>query len=171
MAENAEVTENIQGLSSMQKLWKEVKEWRSHWKWRKFLNALFLGLAISFFDSVTDFNFARSVPEDCRNTTNSSVKPFDKVYSPRLVDCYTTRTWKGFLWSQEYSSLLDTEQPPAFSLRSVLLLRSARCTFKRSLRDTKRNFQKPQFWERYSSLPRFFLSLFSPTSSSWARRL
>ena len=57
-----------------------MKEWRSHWKWRKFLNALFLGLAVSLFDSVTDFNFAWSVPQDCRNTNNSSVKPFDEVY-------------------------------------------------------------------------------------------
>ena len=80
MVENDDVTGNSEGLSNVQKLWKEVKEWRSHWKWRKFLNSLFLGLAISLFDSVTDFNFAWSVPQDCRNTTNSSVKPFDKVY-------------------------------------------------------------------------------------------
>ena len=58
MVENDDVTGNSEGLSNVQKLWKEVKEWRSHWKWRKFLNALFLGLAISLFDSVTDFNFA-----------------------------------------------------------------------------------------------------------------
>ena len=80
MVDNDDLTGNSEGLSNVQKLWKEVKEWRSHWKWSKFLNALFLGLAISLFDSVTDFNFARSVPQDCRNTTNSSVKPFDKVY-------------------------------------------------------------------------------------------
>ena len=80
MAGNDKVTENSEGLSSLQKLCKEVKEWRSHWSWSSFLNALVLGLAVSLFDSVADFNFARSVPEDCRNTTNSSVKPFDKVY-------------------------------------------------------------------------------------------
>ena len=80
MAENAEVTENIQGLSSMQKLWKEVKEWRSNWRWSRFVYVLVLGLGASLFDSLTDFNFAWSVPEDCRNTTNSSEKPFDKVY-------------------------------------------------------------------------------------------
>ena len=80
MAGNDKVTENSEGLSSLQKLCKEVKEWRSHWRWSRFLNALVLGFAVSLFDSVTDFNFARSVPEDCRNTTNSSVKPFDKVY-------------------------------------------------------------------------------------------
>ena len=80
MAGNDKVTGNSEGLSSLQKLCKEVKEWRSHWRWSRFLNALVLGLAVSLFDSVTDFNFARSVPEDCRNTTNSSVKPFDKVF-------------------------------------------------------------------------------------------
>ena len=80
MAEDVEVTGNEEGWTKAQKLWKEVKEWRSHWKWTTFLNALVLGLAASLFDSVTDFNFAWSVPEDCRNTTDSSVKPFDKVY-------------------------------------------------------------------------------------------
>ena len=80
MAENAEVTENIQGLSSMQKLFMEVKEWRSNWRWSRFVHVLVLGLGASLFDSLTDFNFAWSVPEDCRNTTNSSEKPFDKVY-------------------------------------------------------------------------------------------
>ena len=80
MVEDVKVTEDREGLTKVQKLWKEVKEWRSHWSWSRFLNALVLGLAVSLFDSVTDFNFARSVPEDCRNTTNSSVKPFDKVY-------------------------------------------------------------------------------------------
>ena len=80
MAEDVEVTGNEEGLTKVQKLWKEVKEWKSNWKWTTFLNALVLGLAASLFDSVTDFNFAWSVPEDCRNTTDSSVKPFDKVY-------------------------------------------------------------------------------------------
>ena len=80
MAEDVEVTGNEEGLTKSQNLWKEVKEWRSHWKWTTFLNALVFGLAASLFDSVTDFNFAWSVPEDCRNTTDSSVKPFDKVY-------------------------------------------------------------------------------------------
>ena len=64
----------------MQKLWKEVKEWRSNWRWSRFVYVLVLGLGASLFDSLTDFNFAWSVPEDCRNTTNSSEKPFDKVY-------------------------------------------------------------------------------------------
>ena len=80
MEEDVEVTEGGEGFTKVQKLWKEVKEWRSHWRWSTFLNALVLGLAASLFDSVTDFNFAWSVPEDCRNTTDSSVKPFDKVY-------------------------------------------------------------------------------------------
>ena len=80
MEEDVEGPEGGEGLTKVQKLWKEVKEWRSHWKWSTFLNALVLGLAASLFDSVTDFNFAWSVPEDCRNTTDSSVKPFDKVY-------------------------------------------------------------------------------------------
>ena len=65
MAEDVEVTGNEEGLTKVQKLWKEVKEWKSNWKWSTFLNALVLGLAASLFDSVTDFNFAWSVPEDC----------------------------------------------------------------------------------------------------------
>ena len=92
MAENAEVTENIQGLSLMQKLWKMVKMWISNWRWSRFVHVLALGLGAPLFDSLTDFNFAGSVPEDCRSTTNS---PLAKSTSPRLVDCSTTRTWKG----------------------------------------------------------------------------
>ena len=38
--------------------------------------------ASALFDSVTDFNFARSVSKDCRNNTESSKRPFDKVYVP-----------------------------------------------------------------------------------------
>ena len=53
MVENDDVTGNSEGLSKVQKLWKEVKEWRSHWKWSTFLNALDLGLAASLFDMVT----------------------------------------------------------------------------------------------------------------------
>ena len=80
MAEDVEVTGNEEGLTKVQKLWKEVKEWRSNWRWSRFVYVLVLGLGASLFDSLTDFNFAWSVPEDCRNTTNSSEKPFDKVY-------------------------------------------------------------------------------------------
>ena len=39
-------------------LWKEMKEWRKHWKLSTFFNVLVLGLAASLFDSGTDFNFA-----------------------------------------------------------------------------------------------------------------
>ena len=53
MAEDVEVTGNEEGLTKVQKLWKEVKEWRSHWRWSTFLNALVLGLATSLFDMVT----------------------------------------------------------------------------------------------------------------------
>ena len=49
----------------MTELWTEVKEWRSHWKLSKFLQALILGLAASLFDIATDFHFAKSVEEDC----------------------------------------------------------------------------------------------------------
>ena len=49
----------------MTQLWTEVKEWRSHWKLSKFLQALILGLAASLFDIATDFHFAESVEEDC----------------------------------------------------------------------------------------------------------
>ena len=80
MADISDVTRNGESLSKVQKLWREVKEWRIHWRWSRFLYVLVIGLAFALFDSVTDFNFARSVSQDCRNTTDSSPKPFDKVY-------------------------------------------------------------------------------------------
>ena len=46
-------------------LWKEMKEWRQHWKLSTFFNVLVLGLAASLFDSGTDFNFVWSLPADC----------------------------------------------------------------------------------------------------------
>ena len=62
---------------SSESLWKEVKEWRNYWKSSIFFKALFLGLGASLFDFLTDFNFARSVPEDCANTTDNNSKPFN----------------------------------------------------------------------------------------------
>ena len=47
------------------KLWKEIKDWRKHWKLSRFFYVLILGLATSLFDSGTDFYFAWSVPEAC----------------------------------------------------------------------------------------------------------
>ena len=65
-------------------LWSELMDWRSHWKWTKFFEALIFGLAASLFDSVTDLNFAWSVPEDCKNTTDRQPQSFDidNVSSP-----------------------------------------------------------------------------------------
>ena len=65
-------------------LWSELMGWRSHWKLTKFFEALVLGLAASLFDSVADLNFAWSVPEDCKNTTDRQPQPFDldNVSSP-----------------------------------------------------------------------------------------
>ena len=94
MADISDVTINGESLSKVQKLWREVKEWRIHWRWTRFLYVLVTGLAFALFDAVTDFNFARSVSKDCRNTTDSSRKPFDKVYvsSP----CGQGLTGRGF---------------------------------------------------------------------------
>mgnify|MGYP007015440702 CR=1 FL=1 len=39
-------------------LWKEMKEWRKHWKLSTFFNVLVLGLVASLFDSGTDIIFA-----------------------------------------------------------------------------------------------------------------
>ena len=64
----------------MEELWREVKEWRKHWKLSSFFFALTLGLATSLFDFGIDFNFAWSVPEDCRNTTATGVHGFDKAF-------------------------------------------------------------------------------------------
>ena len=62
-------------------LWREMKEWKQHWKLSRFFYVLILGLAASLVDSATDFNFAWSVPEDCRlNTTEYSVEQFDIAY-------------------------------------------------------------------------------------------
>ena len=88
-------------------LWVEVKEWRKHWKLSRFFFALTLGLATSLFDFGADFNFAWSVPEDCRNTTATGLQTFDEaiVSSPcgllyyknveRLT--YTYIAFPGFL--------------------------------------------------------------------------
>ena len=58
-----------------------MKEWKQHWKLSRFFYVLILGLAASLVDSATDFNFAWSVPEDCRlNTTEYSVEQFDIAY-------------------------------------------------------------------------------------------
>ena len=62
---------------STEKLWKEIKEWRNHWELRRFFEVLFLGVATSLFDSGTDFNFAWSVPYDCRTTNKSILGRFD----------------------------------------------------------------------------------------------
>ena len=79
-SENVSKVAESQGVL-LSKLWKEVKDWRTNWTWRIFFKTLFLGLATSLFDSLTDFNFAWSVPDDCRNsTTDSTSKPFDVVY-------------------------------------------------------------------------------------------
>ena len=62
---------------STEKLWKEIKEWRNHWELRRFFEVLFLGVATSLFDSGTDFNFAWSVPYDCRTANSSILGRFD----------------------------------------------------------------------------------------------
>ena len=64
----------------MGELWMEVKDWRKHWKLSRFFFALTLGLATSLFDFGADFNFAWSVPEDCRNTTASGMQSFKKAF-------------------------------------------------------------------------------------------
>ena len=49
----------------MEKLWREMKDWRKHWKLSRFFQVLIFGLAASLFDSGTDFNFVWNVPEEC----------------------------------------------------------------------------------------------------------
>ena len=49
----------------MGKLWSEIKDWRKHWKLSRFFQVLIFGLAVSLFDSGTDFNFVWNVPEEC----------------------------------------------------------------------------------------------------------
>ena len=81
--------------SPTEELWKEVKEWRKFWDLRRFVQVLFLGLAASLFDSLTDFNFAQSVETDCNTTDrwlNSTTTPFDRnfVSSPCGLMYYKT---------------------------------------------------------------------------------
>ena len=60
------------------KLWKEIKDWKEHWKLSRFFYVLLLGLAVSVFDSGTDFIFAWSVPEACgQNTPECGKHHFD----------------------------------------------------------------------------------------------
>ena len=86
MASDTESTEKGGNLcegetasSPVRELWREVKEWRKFWDWRRLFQVLFLGLAASLFDSLTDFNFARSIETDC-NTTDRRLKPFDRNF-------------------------------------------------------------------------------------------
>ena len=79
----------------MGELWGEVKEWRKFWDRYRFFQVLFLGLAASLFDSLTDFNFAQSVETDCNTTDrwlNSTTTPFDRsfVSSPCGLMYYKT---------------------------------------------------------------------------------
>ena len=81
--------------SPMEELWREVKEWRKFWDRHRFAQVLFLGLAASLFDSLTDFNFAQSVETDCNTTDrwlNSTTSPFDRnfVSSPCGLMYYKT---------------------------------------------------------------------------------
>ena len=62
----------------VKKLWKEIKDWKEHWKLSRFFYVLILGLAVSVFDSGTDFIFAWSVPEACgQNTPECGKHHFD----------------------------------------------------------------------------------------------
>ena len=76
---NADISKVGSESVSFSKLWEEVKDWRTNWTWVGFFKALLLGLAASFFDSATDFNFPWSVPVDCANTTLAS-KAFKVAY-------------------------------------------------------------------------------------------
>ena len=81
--------------SPMKELWGEVKEWRKFWDRHRFVQVLFLGLAASLFDSLTDFNFAQSVETDCNTIDrwlNSTTTPFDRsfVSSPCGLMYYKT---------------------------------------------------------------------------------
>ena len=67
----------------MENLWREMKEWRKHWKLSRFFNVLIFGLAASLFDSGTDFNFVWSLPANCdggnATDTECSVQDFDLI--------------------------------------------------------------------------------------------
>ena len=72
----------------MGKLWSEIKDWKKHWKLSRFFQVLIFGLAVSLFDTGTDFNFVWNVPAKCHaacsNITECSEQDFDfaQVSSP-----------------------------------------------------------------------------------------
>ena len=70
----------------MKRLWTEIRDWRKHWKLSRFFQVLIFGLAVSLFDTGTDFNFVWNVPEECHaaNITECSEQDFDfaQVSSP-----------------------------------------------------------------------------------------
>ena len=59
--ENEKETESLQ----MRIIWKEMKEWKKHWSWSRFILVLIFGVGASLFDFGSDFNFAWSVEDDC----------------------------------------------------------------------------------------------------------
>ena len=46
-------------------LWREVGDWRQHWRTRSFFQALVFGLVVTLLDTGTDISFAWSIPDVC----------------------------------------------------------------------------------------------------------
>jgi len=55
----------------MGKLRCEIKDWKKHWKLSRFFQVLIFGLAVSLFDTGTDFNFVWNVPETCHAASSN----------------------------------------------------------------------------------------------------
>jgi len=59
------ISEEFNQSNSLGALWREVREWRRHWRTKSFFQALVFGLLFTLLDTGTDFIFAWSVPDEC----------------------------------------------------------------------------------------------------------
>ena len=59
----------------MREIWKELRDWRRHWRTSNFFKAFFFSFAFSLFDMGSDFNFAWSVPSECPHTNSTHLTP------------------------------------------------------------------------------------------------
>ena len=75
--------------NKLREIWKEMRDWRSHWRTSNFFKAFFLSFAFSLFDMGSDFNFAWSVPSECPHTNSTDgFSPFGPLH-PKQVELYT----------------------------------------------------------------------------------
>ena len=73
----------------LREIWKELRDWRRHWRTSNFFKAFFLSFVFSLFDMGSDFNFAWSVPSECPHTNSTDgFSPCGPLH-PKKVELYT----------------------------------------------------------------------------------